>query len=132
MDYQKKILGIIFIIAGALLIVFLTFISAVLFAIPVAPFTSSYFDVPGLFKLISLAGSVMMFLLLALPSLIIGIGLARKQQWANDLILPLGCFYLLFFPLGTAIGIYGLVVFFSNRESQAASKAEIHTTPTVR
>ncbi|WPP51535.1 hypothetical protein [Catalinimonas niigatensis] len=70
-----------------------------------------------MFKIISLAGSIMLFLFLALPSFLIGIGLIRQKKWADNLLLPLGFFYLLFFPLGTAIGIYGLVVFFTNPQS---------------
>lgn len=131
MEYQKKILGIIFIIAGALLIVFLSLVSAILYAIPFTPFTPPVTDIPGFFKIISLAGSIMMVLMLALPSVIVGVGLIRKKLWANDLILPLGCFYLLFFPLGTAIGIYGLVVFFSNRQLQNSSYKEVNASSTV-
>lgn len=131
MEYQKKILGIIFIIAGVLVVVFLSLVSAILLAIPLAPITPPATDMPGFFKIISLAGSIMVVLMLALPSIIVGIGLVRKKLWANDLILPMGCFYLLFFPLGTAIGIYGLVVFFSNRQYKNTSHHEFHTTSTV-
>jgi hypothetical protein len=120
MEYQKKILGIFLIIAGTILIVILTLLTSLLFALPVDFFFYAYgnrpeMEIPSMFRLVSLAGSLMLFLLIVLPFLIIGIGLIRQKRWADDLILPMGCFYLLFFPLGTAIGIYGLVVFFANR-----------------
>lgn len=133
MDYQKKILGIIFIICGAFQIVFFSLITTFLIMGPVYTFQVAEADIPGLFKIISLAGVLMLFLLLTLPSIITGIGLISHKNWAQDIVLPLGCFYLLFFPLGTAIGIYGLVVYFSNKErANAKNNMNFHTTSTVQ
>ena len=132
MDYQKKILGIFFIICGAFQIIFITLIGTFLIVGSLQPDVLAEAEMPAMFKLISLAGSIMLFLLLSLPSVVVGIGLLRKKNWAEDLILPLGCFYLLFFPLGTAIGIYGLLVFFSNRKRNTLSHSqEVNMSPTV-
>lgn len=53
-------------------------------------------------------GGILMalFLLLALPGLIGGIGILNYRPWARILILILSFFQLFSFPVGTALGIY--------------------------
>lgn len=52
-----------------------------------------------------------MFLsLLALPSLLVGFGLLREKNWGRILAIIVSFFNLLWFPVGTALGIYGLWV----------------------
>jgi hypothetical protein len=46
------------------------------------------------------------FTLLALPGLAAGIGLLRRKAWARYLALVVGLFELVFFPIGTIIGLY--------------------------
>jgi len=50
------------------------------------------------------------FILLALPGLIAGIGLLRRQGWARILGLIVCILGLLEVPIGTALGIYGIYV----------------------
>lgn len=50
------------------------------------------------------------FILLALPGLIAGIGLLRRQSWARILALIVCILGLLNIPIGTALGIYGIYV----------------------
>lgn len=50
------------------------------------------------------------FILLALPGLIAGIGLLRRQSWARILALIVCILGLLEIPIGTALGIYGIYV----------------------
>lgn len=50
------------------------------------------------------------FLLLAIPGLITGFGLLKYRPWSRILAIILGVLNLLSFPLGTALGIYALVV----------------------
>ncbi|WKN30599.1 hypothetical protein PZB74_16675 [Porifericola rhodea] len=94
----------------------ITLACTLLFAFPLEDPMVFENRMPALFKIVSLAGSIMLILLFVLPSVIVGIGLTKQKGWADNFILPLGCFYLLVFPLGTAIGVYCLVVFFSNRD----------------
>lgn len=47
---------------------------------------------------------------LSLPSLIAGIGLKNRKEWARILTIVLSAINLLNFPLGTAIGGYALWV----------------------
>ena len=48
--------------------------------------------------------------LLALPSLVAGLGLLNLKPWARILALVVCCLGLLKVPLGTALGVYGLVI----------------------
>ena len=57
------------------------------------------------------------FLLLAAPSIIGGFGLLHYKPWSRVWMIVLSCFHLLHVPLGTALGVYGLVVLL-NQESQ--------------
>jgi hypothetical protein len=45
---------------------------------------------------------------LSLPSLVAGIGLLARRNWARVLAIVIGALHILAFPIGTAIGIYTL------------------------
>lgn len=45
---------------------------------------------------------------ISLPNLIAGIGLKNRRQWARILTIILSIVNLFNFPLGTALGVYGL------------------------
>jgi hypothetical protein len=49
-------------------------------------------------------------LALAVPGLIAGIGLLRMRPWARILTIVVSALELLSFPVGTALGVYGLWV----------------------
>src|SRR5262249_47009179 len=69
--------------------------------------------------ILGLAGSALVAFLLALslPGIITGIGLLKFRPWARILGIVLGILHLLYFPFGTALGIYALWVLFS-RETE--------------
>lgn len=46
----------------------------------------------------------------AVPSLLAGFGLLRGKNWGRILAIVVSFFNLLWFPVGTALGIYGLWV----------------------
>ena len=48
--------------------------------------------------------------LLAVPSIAGGVGLLKGKSWARILVLILGIFNLIDFPIGTLIGLYTLWV----------------------
>ena len=52
-------------------------------------------------------------LVLMLPGIVIGIGLVGFRGWARWAGIILAIFEMIVFPLGAAVGIYGLVVLFS-------------------
>lgn len=60
-------------------------------------------------------GGLMM--VLALPSLLAGIGLLRRKEWGRILALIVGAFDLFNFPIGTLIAAYSFYVLLQNSAS---------------
>ena len=58
-----------------------------------------------------------LFGIMAIPSIIAGWGLSQHKSWARILTIILAILSLPQFPVGTAIGIYALVILF-NEESK--------------
>lgn len=59
-------------------------------------------------------GIAIFLLLLAAPSMIGGCGLMKFRPWSRPLMIVVSVFHLLHIPLGTALGVYGLWVLFSD------------------
>jgi hypothetical protein len=59
-------------------------------------------------------GAAIFLLLLAAPSIIGGWGLLKFRPWSRVLMIVVSVFHLLHIPLGTALGVYGLWVLFSD------------------
>lgn len=116
MEYQRRILGLLYMIGGALVVLIMSIATALMFAIPVDIFAPNAVVIPEFVKMISLVSSLFLLLILGIPSILIGAALLKRKSWAFDWILVIGCFYLLFFPIGTAVGIYAFIVFFGNRK----------------
>jgi hypothetical protein len=64
-------------------------------------------------------GIMVVAVVLSVPSLIVGIGLVLWKPWARILAIILSGFHLLNFPIGTALGAYGLWALLS-KEGEAA------------
>jgi hypothetical protein len=64
------------------------------------------------------AGLVVLFFVLSLPGIAAGWGLLNFKSWARILTIVLSALNLLNFPVGTAIGAYGLWVML-NQETEA-------------
>jgi len=64
---------------------------------------------------IGITGMALVALTIALsvPGLVVGIGLMKFRPWARILGIVLSIFDLIWVPLGTIIGAYGLFVLFS-------------------
>jgi hypothetical protein len=52
-------------------------------------------------------------LVLSLPVLVIGIGLLQRRTWARVAGIVISLLNLFNFPIGTLIGVYGLLVLFA-------------------
>ncbi|HLH81388.1 MAG TPA: hypothetical protein VKV29_14040 [Chthonomonas sp.] len=61
-------------------------------------------------------------LIFGLPGLILGYGLLTERSWSRPLGIVFSLFDLLNFPLGTILGVYGLVVLFNEEASLILSK----------
>ena len=54
------------------------------------------------------------FGIMAIPSIIAGWGLSKRKSWARILVIILAILSLPNFPVGTAIGVYALVIMFND------------------
>jgi hypothetical protein len=64
------------------------------------------------------AALFVLFLALSVPGIVAGWGLLNLRPWARILTIVLSALNLLNFPVGTAIGVYGLWVLL-NQETEA-------------
>ena len=117
MEQHIKILGVLNIVWGAMgamggLIVLLVFGSV--FGI-VGTAIHHDADAAIALPIIGLVGGAIAFflLLLSVPSIVAGIGLLNFKPWSRTLAIVVSAFHLLSIPFGTALGIYGLWVLFS-------------------
>jgi hypothetical protein len=105
------ILGWVYIIGNALLLMIAGFVFVLLTSVGLAvpdPVARSILPVVGPAVGLLLAA-------LALPGLAAGYGLVTRKPWARVLAIVVGILGLLNFPIGTAIGLYSLWVLFPAR-----------------
>ena len=111
MDQHVKIVAILSIIFGVLM----ALLGLALFGIIAGAGVAS-----GEQEALLVTGSVGMlvgglFVILALPSIIGGIGLLKQRNWGRILILIVAALSLLNFPFGTAYGIYAFWVLMNDQ-----------------
>jgi len=106
MDQHVKIVGWLYIVSNALMLLLGCFVFALLMGI------GAITDDPTAFRVLGITGAAVGALLvaLAIPGIVAGAGLLRRQGWARILALVIGFLGLINFPLGTAIGIYAFWV----------------------
>jgi len=104
MEKHINVVGVLYIILGVL-----SFLGAftVYFLLRLI---GNFSDDPNANMVLMIIANVLSVVLVvsAIPSLIGGIGLIKRKNWARILVLILSIFNLLNFPIGTAIGIYAL------------------------
>ena len=117
MDTHVKVLGVLYIICGvlgivvalgALLIAGIALKAVEQEAGPEAP--QARFAIAGVFGFL-----VILVLILSVPNIIAGAYLFKYRNWARILCIVLSMLNLMSFPLGTALGVYGLVVLFNEK-----------------
>jgi len=91
--------GALTLLIGALTFMFLTGIG----------FVSGDLEALSILAVVGTTTGMFMFAL-AFPSLLAGFGLLREKNWGRVLAIIVSFFNLLWFPIGTALGIYGLWV----------------------
>lgn len=111
MDTHVKILGVIYIVGGALM----ALLGLMLFGILTGSGLISGDHTAMLTTGIVGTALAVFFCLLALPSVIAGIGLLKFRNWARVLAIVLGVLHLFGFPIGTAIGVYTLYVLLNDK-----------------
>lgn len=113
LDRHLRILGILWVVAGALFVipgfVLMTISSIVRVAIPA---TETVGRVVAPLVLSIIGGSLF---LVAAGGILVGWGLLKHQSWARIAAIVLGIVSLLHPPFGTALGIYTLWVLLSDQ-----------------
>jgi hypothetical protein len=114
MDTHVKVLGWLFILFGAVYVL-LAFAFATGFSL-LATFVAAQPDDGSLIgaSILGLAGSALFifWLCVGIPGIITGWGLLTTKSWARIVGIILSAVRLISFPIGTALGIYGLWVLF--------------------
>jgi len=54
------------------------------------------------------AGGIIAFF--SIPEIIAGVGLIKRKEWGRILALVVSFFNLIWFPLGTALGVYSIII----------------------
>ena len=106
MDQHVRIVAIIYIIMGAIGILAGLALFAVILGIGASSGEPDAAWITGTVGL--LAGGFV--LVVSLPSILAGIGLQKRKEWARILTIILSVLNLFGFPIGTAIGAYALWV----------------------
>ena len=106
LQLHVSILGWLYIAANALFLLFAAI------AIGLVPFIGTFAEEPETTVLVSVLGTAfgLLMIILGLPGIVAGYGLLKRKPWARVLTLVLGVLGLVNFPVGTAIGVYTLLV----------------------
>ncbi|MBY0432614.1 MAG: hypothetical protein K2U26_00730 [Cyclobacteriaceae bacterium] len=114
MDVHKRVLGILFIVSGAVQILVYVLLSVFFSLLFGFLFEHGHLDdqwvLIWLVPLLRTIG-IILVILFAIPSILAGWGLLTYKSWALTLALVLGCFKLFSFPIGTALGVYTIWVY---------------------
>jgi len=113
MRTHVKVLGVLQILLGVLGVL-TAFAFLVMFggAAGIVGASAKPEDAAFVVPIIGVVGTGLSFFILALsiPGIVIGIGLLKFRPWARILGIVLSILLLIHFPVGTALGIYGLWV----------------------
>lgn len=113
MPFHVNLVGWLNILSGALLLLLACMAAVVLTGIGMIT------NDPVAFQVLSIAGWAGggLLVVLAVPGVIAGMGLLRRQAWARYLGLIVGVFNLVNFPIGTVIGGYTIFVLLQDAAS---------------
>lgn len=125
MTTHVKVLGILYITISALMLC-AALIMALVFGTAsgiVAANAGADPDAAVALPIIGIAGSALVIFLvaLALPGIIVGIGLLKYQPWARIAGIVLAAINLINIPFGTILGAYGLWVLLNKETEQLFS-----------
>ena len=110
MQDHIRIIGILWIVFGALSLLAALFLFGILFGISFIPGMGPV--APGILRAVGIV--VASFLgVIGLPKIIGGLGLLKGREWARILVLVLAFISLFNVPFGTALGIYSLIILFN-------------------
>ncbi|MFD3157366.1 hypothetical protein ACFIJ5_10965 [Haloimpatiens sp. FM7330] len=105
-----KVLGVLYIIIGCMYVLTYAIIAGALTG--VGAFIKEY-NVPAMCT--SLGSAIIsIFMILGVPYIVEGIALLKNKSWSRILGFILGGISLIKFPIGTALGVYTIVILVQN------------------
>lgn len=135
MQTHVKVLGVLFTVLSAMGVIAALFLALAVTAASGIVGTAADPDAARVaLPIIGIAGSALVTFLvvLAIPGLIVGIGLLKLKPWSRILGIVWSAVHLIYFPFGTALGIYGLWVLLSKEtERLFQGTTGAITTPSV-
>ena len=113
MTGHVKVVGILWIVWGALGLIIGLFVASLLIGAGLIAKIEG--GEPEALSILTIIATFItgLFLILSLPDIIVGIGILKHQQWGRILGFILAALNLLSIPFGTALGIYTLYVLLS-------------------
>jgi hypothetical protein len=121
MREHVKILGVIYVVFGCIAILGGLALGAIMaFGGAIAGLNAADPDAAAALAIFGVIGTGLVFLLLAcsVPGILAGWGLLKLKPWARILTIVLSALNLINFPIGTAIGGYGLWVMLNQETEQ--------------
>jgi len=119
MQSHVKALGVLWIIYGAIGMLFIFFLFATLFGVSYIPDLGD--ETTVILRTVAI-GFCIFLSILTLPELIAGFGLLNYREWGRILALAVAFFNLIAFPFGTALSVYTLVILFNAETIQLFRK----------
>ncbi|MCP4684178.1 MAG: hypothetical protein GY867_01920 [bacterium] len=112
MEHHVKPLGILYIVFGAMGVV-AALVMLLIFVVGSSALATEDPEASGVVAIVGLVFTVFL-LVISLPNVIAGYGLLKYRSWARILTLILSFLNLPAFPLGTGLGVYGIIVLFDD------------------
>jgi len=107
MNKHIDVISILWIVSGALGILIGLFIFWMFIGISYIPDVD--WEASQILKVVGVwAGGIIAFF--SIPEIIAGVGLIKRKEWGRILALVVSFFNLIWFPLGTALGVYSIII----------------------
>jgi hypothetical protein len=107
MDKNINVIGILWIVYGALGIFFGFFLFVILIGVSFIPDIG--YDAPVILRAVGI-GIGLFMILLSIPEILAGYGVLKGKEWGRILVLILSFLNVLNMPMGTALSIYSFVI----------------------
>jgi hypothetical protein len=107
MNKHIDVISVLWIVSGALGILIGLFTFWLFFGISYIPDVD--WEASQILRIVGVwAGGIISFF--SIPEIIAGVGLIKRKEWGRILALVVSFFNLIWFPLGTALGVYSIII----------------------
>ncbi|MDH4257518.1 MAG: hypothetical protein OEZ45_04555 [Candidatus Aminicenantes bacterium] len=107
MNKHIDVISVLWIVSGALGILFAFLIFWFFYGISFIPDVD--WQASQILRVVGTWGSGIIAFF-SIPEIIAGIGLIKRKEWGRILALVVSFFNLVWFPLGTALGVYSIII----------------------